>query len=89
MAAPQYCHTRLGRVFRIVRSSEGIDRGGVRYTLRAVPIRLDPSIPGFEASCEVHTDLIRDKIRNHQTIPTPETTFDQLWQQLRLDIDAT
>ena len=34
------------------------------------------------------TDLVRDKIRHRQIIPTPEATFEQLWQQLRLDIDA-
>jgi len=86
MAVPQYCRSREGRVFRIQRSSESIGRDRMRFTLRAVPMH-NPTMT-FEASREIATDLVRDKIRNRQVIPTPETTYEQLWQQLRLDIDA-
>jgi hypothetical protein len=86
MAVPQYCHSRQGRVYRILRSSQPIACGGRRYTLRAVPIR--PDAEPFEASCEVQADLVRDKVRHGQVIPTPEVVFESLWQQLRLDVDA-
>jgi hypothetical protein len=86
MAVPMYCRSRQGHVYRIQRSSHSLDSGHVRYTLRAVPIRVDTR--AFEASSEMATDLVRDKIRHRQIIPTPEATFEQLWQQLRLDIDA-
>ena len=87
MAVPQYCRTRDGRVFRIQRSSSTLDGNAVRYTLRAVPVRA--SAPGFEASYELRADLVRDKIRHRQIIATPEATYEQLWQQLRLDLDAS
>jgi hypothetical protein len=86
MAVPMYCRTRDGHVYRIQRSSDSVATDRVRYTLRAVPIRMDTQ--AFEATSEMATDLVRDKIRNRQIIPTPEATFEQLWQQLRLDIDA-
>jgi hypothetical protein len=86
MAVPQYCRTRDGRVYRILRSSHSLDAERVRYTLRAVPIRA--SLAQHEASTDVLADLLRDRIRHRMAIPTPETTFEQLWQQLRLDIDA-
>jgi hypothetical protein len=31
---------------------------------------------------------VRDKIALGQAIPTPEETFEELWQQLRLDLDV-
>ena len=34
------------------------------------------------------TTLVRDKIALGQAIPTPEETFEELWQQLRLDLDV-
>ena len=42
----------------------------------------------MEASREIDTALMRDKIHRGQVVPTPEETFEQLWQQLRLDLDA-
>jgi hypothetical protein len=86
MAVPMYCRSRQGCVYRIQRSSYSMESGHVRYTLRAVPLRVNAQ--GFEASSELATDLVRDKIRHRQIIPTPEATFEQLWQQLRLEIDA-
>jgi hypothetical protein len=86
MAVPQYCRTRDGSVYRIQRSSASVGDASVRYTLRAVPIRA--ATAGFEVSADMDADLVRDKIRLHQIIPTPEATYEQLWQQLRLDIEA-
>jgi hypothetical protein len=60
----------------------------VRYTLRAVPIVVHGQEPGVEVACEYDTALVRDKIALGQAIPTPEETFEQLWQQLRLDLDV-
>ena len=42
----------------------------------------------MEASREVDTAQMRDKILRQQAVPTPEETFEQLWQQLRLDLDS-
>ena len=88
MSVPQYCRSRQGRVFRIHRLSERLDGERMRYTLRAVPVRLDQQTQTVEASTELGADLVRDKIRHRQLIPSPEATFEQLWQQLRLDLDA-
>ena len=43
---------------------------------------------GVEVGREYDTTLVRDKIALGQAIPTPEETFEQLWQQLRLDLDV-
>jgi hypothetical protein len=53
--------------------------------LRADPIGRDGSV---ELTREVDTEFVLDKVANRQAVPTPEMTFDQLWQQLRLDLDA-
>jgi hypothetical protein len=63
----------------------GPDR--VRYALRAEPIKLGARVPGVELACEYDTSYVRDKLSLGQAIPTPEDTFEQLWQQLRLDLD--
>jgi hypothetical protein len=59
----------------------------VRYMLRAVPARQDGH-PGRVVARDFDTSLVRDKITHGQAIPTPEETFESLWQQLRLDLDA-
>jgi hypothetical protein len=41
-----------------------------------------------EVARELDTASVRDRIALRQTIPTPEDTYEQLWQQLRLDLDA-
>jgi hypothetical protein len=56
----------------------------MRYVLRATPLGADAA--AREASFEIDADLVRDKIRRGQAIPTPEETYEQLWQQLRLDL---
>jgi hypothetical protein len=73
VAVPAYCTSRQGKVFRVFRSSELVAHG------QDAPV---------EVACEFDTTLVRDKIALGQAIPTPEETFEQLWQQLRLDLDV-
>ncbi|MDQ3809193.1 MAG: hypothetical protein M3336_02770 [Chloroflexota bacterium] len=88
MVVPPYCRSRGGRVFRITRLSEELGPERMRYVLRATPIRGAAHAEGMEASREIDTALMRDMIARGQVVPTPEETFEQLWQQLRLDLDA-
>jgi hypothetical protein len=53
--------------------------------LRATPIAGDSSV---EVATEISTALLRDKMRHHQVILTPETTYEQLWQQLKLKLEV-
>ena len=85
---PAYCRSSSGRVFRVLRSSQLVSPERVRFTLRAQAISASDSSSDVECAREVDAELIRDKIANRQAIPTPETTFEDLWQQLRRDIDA-
>jgi hypothetical protein len=66
--------------------SEVVGPETMRYVLRATAV--GRSEGGLEASRDVDTALMRDKVRNGQVVPTPEEMFEQLWQQLRLDLDA-
>ena len=88
MAVPAYCTSRQGKVFRVTRVSELVASDRVRYALRAVPIVLHGLDEGVEVAREYDTTLVRDKIALGQAIPTPEELFEQLWQQLRLDLDV-
>jgi len=88
MVVPAYCHTSNGRVFRVLRSSQVVGPNRMRFTLRAQAIGTFDSSLDVERARELDAELIRDKIAHRQAIPTPETTFEDLWQQLRLDIDA-
>ena len=88
MAVPAYCTSRQGKVFRVSRSSELVAPDRVRYALRAVPIFLRGQDTVVEVAREYDTTLVRDKISLGQAIPTPEDTFEELWQQLRLDLDV-
>ena len=74
-------------MYRVQRSSALIGPNRVRYALRAVPVKQDGN-PGQEVFCEFDTALVRDKLAYRQAIPTPEETFESLWQQLRVDVDA-
>lgn len=85
---PAYCTSRQGKVFRVSRSSELVAPDRVRYALRAVPIFLRGQDAVVEVALEYDTALVRDKIGLGQAIPTPEETFEGLWQQLRLDLDV-
>jgi hypothetical protein len=87
VVVPAYCRSRDGRMFRVVRVSEPVGTERVRYALRAVPVRQDGQT-GHEVSREYDTSLVLASIGLGQTIPTPEQTFEQLWEQLRLDLDV-
>jgi hypothetical protein len=71
----------------VSRSSEMIGPDRVRFTLRAVAIKLRGRDSGVEVTREYDTSFVRDKLSLGQSIPTAEDTFEQLWQQLRLDLD--
>ena len=88
MVVPPYCLSRQGRVFRLLRNSELVAPDRMRFALRAVPIKPDGVDAGLEVTRELDAALVRDKIAHGQAIPTPEETFEQLWQRLRLDLDA-
>jgi len=88
MVVPAYCYSSNGRAFRVLRSSQFVGPDRVRFTLRAQPISASDGSNDVERAREVDAELIRDKIAHRQAIPTPETTFEELWQQLRRDIDA-
>ena len=88
MVVPPYCRSAEGRVFRLLRSSQLVAPDRMRFVLRAQPINSDENTAGVERVRELDTDLIRDKIQHHQAIPTPESTFEALWQQLRIDLNA-
>ena len=88
MVVPAYCRSSSGRVFRVLRSSQVVGPDRVRFTLRAQAISASDSSTDVERARELDAELIRDKLAHRQAIPTPETTFEDLWQQLRLDIDA-
>lgn len=85
---PAYYRSRQGRVFRVHRVSQSLDARRSRYVLRAVPVRAQDVQLAAETAREIDTDSLRDRIRLHQIVPTPEETFEQLWQQLRIDLEA-
>jgi hypothetical protein len=88
MVVPPYCRTTGGRVFRLLRSSEMVAPDRVRFVLRAQAIKASEGASDLEVARELDAELIRDKIACGQAIPTPETTFEELWGQLRFDLDA-
>jgi hypothetical protein len=85
---PAYYRSRQGRVFRVHRVSQAVDAHRARYVLRAVPVHARDVALATETAREIDTDSLRDRIRLRQIIPTPEETFEQLWQQLRVDLEA-
>jgi hypothetical protein len=74
-------------MYRVLRFSELLKPDRVRYALRAVPVKQDGDT-GLEVALELNTSFVRDKIALGQAIPTVEETFEQLWQQLRIDLDV-
>jgi hypothetical protein len=88
VVVPPYCRSRGGRLFRIVRSSQLVGPDRIRFSLRAQPIGSNRDDVGVELAREIDASLIRDKIAHGQAIPTPEGTLEDLWQQLREDLDA-
>jgi len=88
VVVPPYCQTQRGRVYRVLRSSCLVAPDRMRFTLRATPILIGSNDAGLEVAREYVTSEVRDKIVNHQAIPTPEDIYEQLWQQLRPELDA-
>ena len=74
-------------MFRVVRSSRVVGPHTIRYALRATPIKPDAQARGLEATRDLDATTLLDKIANRQAVPTPETTFEELWAQLRIDLD--
>jgi hypothetical protein len=72
----------------VLRSSHVIAPGRVRFVLRAEPIRMAGSDGALERARELDIDFVLDKVAHRQAVPTPEETYEALWQQLRLDLDA-
>jgi hypothetical protein len=85
MVVPAYCRTASGRVFRLLRSSELVAPDRIRFVLRAQAINDTDS---RELAREFDAEFIRDKIAHRQAIPTPETTFEDLWSRLKVDLDT-
>ncbi|HEY1298254.1 MAG TPA: hypothetical protein VGJ60_34675 [Chloroflexota bacterium] len=77
-----------GRLYRVLRSSEMVAPDRLRLSLRAQAIDPQSGCPDLELAREVDTAVLRDKIANRHVIPTPESTLEALWQQLRIDLDA-
>jgi hypothetical protein len=88
VVVPPYCQSRRGRLFRVLRSSRLVAPDRMRFVLRAMPIMIGSEDAGLEVAREYLASDVRDKIVNHQAIPTPEETFELLWEQLRLDLDT-
>ena len=59
----------------------------MRLAVRAQPIATTGPDAGLEVAREIDTHTLRDKIAHGQAIPTPEETYEQLWQQLQQDLD--
>lgn len=81
-------------MFRLQRTCERSVDGGTRYVVRAFLVRGgdDPfaqQAPVAELGRDLNAELLADKLRHHQAVLTPEAIFEQLWQQLRLELDAT
>jgi hypothetical protein len=74
-------------VYRVQRTSTLIGPDTVRYVLRAVPVKQDGQ-PGHEVARDIDAAHVRDKLAMRQAIPTPEDTFEALWQQLRVDLNV-
>ena len=83
---PAYYRSRGGRVYRVYRHSQILDADRSRYVLRAVPVRAVDASTVAEAVQVIDRESLRDRIRLRQAVPTPEQTYEQLWQQLRLDL---
>lgn len=89
MDVPAYYRTRRGRMFRIQRATEQAD-GGSRFVLRAFAVQADANgatRPAAEVGQDVSLQDLRERIRR-RVVGTPEHTFEQLWQQLRADLEA-
>ena len=48
---------------------------------------MDGADPGVELGRELDAGLLLDKALHGQAVPTPESVFEDLWQQLRLELE--
>lgn len=87
MVVPPYGRSRQGRLFRLLRSSQFVAPDRIRFALRAQPVHSADGDPGVEVATELDAGFVRDKIAHGQAIPSPEVTFEQLWQRLSQDLD--
>ena len=89
MPIPAYYRSHGGHVYRVQRTQVPTD-AGVRYVLRALNVDgvAAPAAPVAEVAQEVNADVLREKIQLGQAIAPAEQTYEQLWQQLRLDLDS-
>jgi hypothetical protein len=87
VVVPAYGRSRGGRVFRLIRTSEPIDASVRRYRLKAVPVSLGDSSAPREVATDVDATIQLDKLRLGQVVSTPESIFENLWEQLQIDLD--
>ena len=75
-------------MFRVHRVSQALDERRARFVLRAVPVGITDARLTTETTRDLDAESLRDRIRLRQVVATPEQMFEQLWQQLRLDLDS-
>ncbi len=85
---PAYYRSRRGRMFRVQRLAERLGEDGERYVLRGTAVRIGAEAQRAEVARDVRADGIRERIGRGMVVPTPEETYEQLWQQLRVDLEA-
>lgn len=88
---PTYYRSRHGRVFRLQRIRERANGGQERLILRAIPIVVSPgngSTRPLQVDVALDESELRGRLRNGLAVLTPEQVLEQLWQQLRLDLEA-
>jgi hypothetical protein len=92
VTVPAYYRSQTGRVYRVQRARADLGDGRQRYLLRALPVleedTLDADSMPVEEVRELSEEDLRERIRLRHQILTPEHTFEQLWQRLRVHLDA-
>lgn len=89
MQVPPYHRSRHGRVFRVQRVSRQVADDRTRYVLRGIPVStaLDATA-AVEVAHEATADELWDRMQRGHEIMTPERHFEQLWEELRRELDA-
>ena len=89
MQVPPYHRSRRGRVFRVQRVSRQVADDRTRYVLRGIPVStaLDASAT-VEVAHEATAGDLREHLQRGHEAMTPERYFEQLWEQLRRELDA-
>ncbi len=90
LTVPLYYRSRAGRVFRLQRRHEPAGNEGGRYGLCAFDVRRTPPAeqPVAQAWNESSADELREKLRLGHMIRTPEQSFEQLWQRMRMELES-